>query len=102
VYRHSGVCCIKQGINVLTSIDDDAFFRFLEQSVYHLLSEQRLVYYLQIGRETLWPGGKFMTAAPLPTEEQQLALRIQAERKLALAMPGTIPFSSLLEAVTCS
>lgn len=63
--------------------------RFLEQSVHHLLSEQRLVYYLQIGRETLWPGGKFMTAAPPPTEEEQLALRIQAERKLVLAMPGT-------------
>jgi hypothetical protein len=60
----------------------------MEQSVYHLLSEQRIVYYLQMGRETLWPGGKFMTAAPTPTEEEQQELRIQAERKLVLAMPG--------------
>lgn len=62
--------------------------RFLEQSVYHLLSEQRLVYYMQIGRETLWPGGKFVTAGTLPTEAEQDALRIQAERKLVLATPG--------------
>ncbi|KAJ2957283.1 hypothetical protein NQZ79_g6993 [Umbelopsis isabellina] len=61
--------------------------KFLEQSVYHLLSEQRIVYYLQMGRETLWPGGKFMTAAPTPTEEEQQDLRIQAERKLVLALP---------------
>ncbi|KAM3589787.1 hypothetical protein VKS41_000640 [Umbelopsis sp. WA50703] len=61
--------------------------KFMEQSVYHLLSEQRIVYYLQMGRETLWPGGKFMTAAPTPTEEEQQELRIQAERKLVLAMP---------------
>lgn len=48
-----------------------------------------MVYYLQMGRETLWPGGKFMTAAPTPTEEEQQDLRIQAERKLVLALPGT-------------
>ncbi|KAI8581212.1 hypothetical protein K450DRAFT_270399 [Umbelopsis ramanniana AG] len=64
--------------------------KFLEQSVYHLLSEQRLVYYMQIGRETLWPGGKFVTAGTLPTEEEQNALRIQAERKLVLAIPDIV------------
>ncbi|RUO95689.1 hypothetical protein BC936DRAFT_143432 [Jimgerdemannia flammicorona] len=62
--------------------------RLLEYSIHILLGEDRLVYYLQLARETLWPGGQFMPPGEEVTEEEKLERRKEAERRLVMAMPG--------------
>lgn len=52
-----------------------------------ILAEDKLVQYLTIARETLWPNGAFMKPQPPPTPEQQVVLRQRAEDMLFVSIP---------------
>lgn len=56
--------------------------------MFHFLSEDHLVFYLQLGRELLWPGGTFLSKADPPSHMEREMLRIKAERLLTVALPG--------------
>ena len=62
-------------------------FRFLEQTILHVLSEPFLVFYLRLGRDLLWPNGVLVRRGVPPTPLQREQMRIRAERLLVLALP---------------
>ncbi|KAL1925276.1 uncharacterized protein VTP21DRAFT_159 [Calcarisporiella thermophila] len=68
--------------------------RVLAQFLQHILSVDRLTYYIQLLRESLWPNGVRAPPPVLPTEEERRLRQIEAELKLLVALPG--PFKRLL------
>ena len=67
-------------------------FRFLEQTVLHLLSEDHIVFYLRLGSDLLWPDGVFMQRVDPPTPLQREQTRVRAERLLTISIPGTYTY----------
>ncbi|ORY90578.1 PXA domain-domain-containing protein [Syncephalastrum racemosum] len=64
--------------------------KFLEQTILHILSEDHLVFYLQLGRNLLWPDGAFLRKSEAPTELECEHMRIRAERLLTVAIPAPV------------
>ncbi|KAI9497815.1 PXA domain-containing protein [Zychaea mexicana] len=62
--------------------------KFLEQAILYILSEDNLVYYLQLGRYLLWPNGTFLRKGEPVSDEEKEQLRIRAERLLTVSFPG--------------
>ena len=60
----------------------------MEQTILHILSEDNLVYYLQLGRYLLWPNGTFLRKGEPVSDEEKERLRIRAERLLTVSFPG--------------
>ncbi|KAG0174794.1 hypothetical protein DFQ28_004469 [Apophysomyces sp. BC1034] len=64
--------------------------KFLEQTILHVLSEGFIVFYLQLGRDLLWPDGVLISRSESPTAIEREKLRIRAERLLAVSFPSKI------------
>ncbi|KAI8340223.1 hypothetical protein BC941DRAFT_419784 [Chlamydoabsidia padenii] len=64
--------------------------KFLEQTILHVLSEPFIVFYLQLGRDLLWPDGILIKRAPPVTPLQRDQMRIRAERLLVVALPQPV------------
>ncbi|KAI9009908.1 PXA domain-containing protein [Phycomyces nitens] len=63
--------------------------KFLEQTILHFLSEDHLVFYLQLGRDLLWPNGVFLQRGEPLTQLEQEQMRIRAERLLLVSLPAS-------------
>ena len=63
-------------------------YRFLEQTIMHFLDEDQLVYYLQLGRNLLWPDGQFIRKGEPVTAREKEHMRIRVERLLTVCFPG--------------
>ncbi|KAF7727904.1 hypothetical protein EC973_006903 [Apophysomyces ossiformis] len=61
--------------------------KFLEQTILHVISEGYIVFYLQLGRDLLWPDGVFISRSETPTALQREQLRVRAERLLTVSFP---------------
>ncbi|CAL1530899.1 unnamed protein product, partial [Lymnaea stagnalis] len=64
--------------------------RQLKETVDQLISEQMLIYYIQLFKDSLWPDGQLAPPAPDKTEQQKQEDRIQAKNKLLENMPDTL------------
>ncbi|CDS06736.1 hypothetical protein LRAMOSA09263 [Lichtheimia ramosa] len=62
--------------------------KFLEQTIMHFLGEDQLVFYLQLGRNLLWPDGQFIRKGEPVTAREKEQMRIRAERLLTVCFPG--------------
>lgn len=70
--------------------------RFLEQTIMHFLGEDQLVFYLQLGRNLLWPDGQFIRKGEPVTAREKEQMRIRAERLLTVCFPGKLQCSSFM------
>ncbi|KAF8971708.1 PhoX domain-containing protein [Flammula alnicola] len=66
--------------------------RKIRENVKGLLRETRLLSYIDLLRDNLWPGGKLKPPGPPRTAEEKIRTRDEANRKLSSLVPGT--FSS--------
>ncbi|KAL0076500.1 PXA domain-containing protein [Phycomyces blakesleeanus] len=64
--------------------------KFLEQTILHFLSEDHLVFYLQLGRDLLWSNGIFIQRAEPTTPLEEEQMRIRAERLLLVSLPASV------------
>jgi len=64
--------------------------RKIRENVKGLLGETRLMSYLNIFRENLWPGGKLKPPGAPRTAEEKIRTRDDANRKLSSLVPGKI------------
>ena len=53
-----------------------------------LLSESRLLSYITLLRESLWPGGKLKPPGVPRSPEERMRTRDEANRKLSSLVPG--------------
>lgn len=63
--------------------------RKIRENVRSLLSESRLLSYIGLLRENLWPGGKLKPPGPPRSTEEKIRTRDEANRKLSSLVPGT-------------
>lgn len=54
------------------------------------MDEPKVINYLDIVRDNLWPGGKLKTSELPRTVEEKLRTRDEANRKLSSLVPGTV------------
>ena len=54
-----------------------------------LLSESRLLSYVTLLRESLWPGGQLKPLGIPRSAEERIRTRDEANRKLSFLVPGT-------------
>ena len=64
--------------------------RQTRETVKSLFDEPRLLSYITIFRDGLWPGGQLRTAEPTRTAEARLKTKEEANRKLSALIPGTV------------
>ncbi|KAK0043037.1 sorting nexin-25 [Biomphalaria pfeifferi] len=68
--------------------------RQLKETVDQLVSEQMLIYYIQLFKDSMWPDGQPPSPAQPRSEQQKLDDRLQAKAKLLENMPD--PLKTLL------
>jgi sorting nexin-25 len=68
----------------LTNLSD----RKIRENVKGLLSEMRLLSYINLLRDSLWPGGKLKPPDVPRTAEEKIRTRDEANRKLSSLVPG--------------
>lgn len=64
--------------------------RKIRDNVRSLLSESRLLYYIGLLRDNMWPGGKLKVAGQPRTTEEKIRTRDEANRKLSSLVPGML------------
>lgn len=79
---------------------DDALNRKLRETAKGLLDEPHLISYINIFRDSMWPGGQLKSSNTPRTAEERLRTREEANRKLSALMPG-IHHSPHLPCVGC-
>lgn len=60
----------------------------IRENVRTLLDEARILPFIKIFRDQLWPGGKLRTSAMPRTSEEKIRTRDEANRKLSSLVPG--------------
>ncbi|XP_059174866.1 sorting nexin-25-like [Physella acuta] len=68
----------------------------LKETVEWLVSEQMLIYYIQLLKDSMWPDGKMAEPQPPQTEEQKHFNRMLAKKKLLEGMPGLDTIQTLV------
>lgn len=68
--------------------NEDLNPRQLKDTVEWLVSEQMLIYYIQLLKDSMWPDGELAEPLPQRTEEQKHFNRMLAKQKLLEGMPG--------------
>ena len=67
----------------------------IRENIKGLLSEPRLMSYINLLRDNLWPGGKFKPQGVPRTVEEKIRTRDDANRKLSSLVPGVFYMPSL-------
>ena len=58
------------------------------KSIYSVINEQAVSGYLQIFRVSMWPNGVLGESSPVRSQEEQLATRVEVEKRCLDCVPG--------------
>ncbi|KAF8236783.1 PhoX domain-containing protein [Tricholoma matsutake] len=72
---------------ILQQVLGDTIERKIRENVRTLLDEARILPFIKIFRDQLWPGGKLRTSAMPRTSEEKIRTRDEANRKLSSLVP---------------
>lgn len=73
---------------ILQQVFGDTIERKLREMVTSFLDETRVMSYIDIFRESMWPGGQLKAGGPPRSAEEKLRTRDDANRKLSALIPG--------------